>query len=81
MPQFRFALYTFLRKVRDVQEICADFGDVGFPSLQVVPQEQVEDLRHAHSVLGHDLDQSSGFGVHGGEPHHVRVVLSKPLGA
>ena len=27
------------------------------------------------------LDQAARLGVHGGEPHHVRIVLTKTLGA
>ena len=54
---------------------------MGLAPLQVVAQEQVEDLRHARGLFGHDLDQAAGLGVHGGEPHHVRVVLTKALGA
>ena len=54
---------------------------MGLAAFEVVAQEQVEDLRHAVDVLGHDPDEAAGLGVHGGQPHHVRVVLTKALGA
>ena len=31
-------------------------------------------------ILGHDLDEAAGFGVHGGHPHHLGIVLAKTLG-
>ena len=50
-------------------------------ALEVVAQEEVEDLCGALHVLGHDLDEPTGLRVHGGEPHHVRLVLAQALGA
>ena len=50
-------------------------------ALQIVAEEQIEYLRGRLRVLGHDLDETARFGVHGRQPHHLRVVLAEALGA
>ncbi|CDC68065.1 uncharacterized protein BN503_01068 [Oscillibacter sp. CAG:155] len=50
-------------------------------ALEVVAQKQIEDLRRALHILGHHPDQAAGLGVHGGQPHHIRLVFAKALGA
>ena len=50
------------------------------PALEVVPQQQVEHRRRLLHVLRHHPDQPPGLRVHGGQPHHVRVVLAQALG-
>ena len=52
-----------------------------FAALEVVAEEEVEDLHGAFHVLGHDLDEAAGGGVHGGHPHHLWVVFAEALGA
>ena len=46
-------------------------------ALVVVAEKQVEHVLHGGDVFGFDLDQATRFWVHGGEPHHVGVVLTK----
>ena len=50
-------------------------------SLQIVTQEEIKDLRRAGGVLRHHPDQPPGLRIHGGQPHHIRLVLAKALGA
>ena len=52
-----------------------------FRPWKVIPQQKVEYLRRALHILRHDPDEPPGLRVHGGEPHHVRVVFTKALGA
>ena len=47
---------------------------------QVVPQQQIEHHRCGGRLLRHDLDEPSGGRIHGGHPHHVRLVLTQTLG-
>ena len=54
--------------------------DVIFSPLQIVSLKQVEHLGHALGVLGHDLNGPAGLGVHGGKPHHIRLVFAQSLG-
>ena len=51
------------------------------PPLQIVAQQEVKDLGGAFHILGHHPDETAGLGVHGGQPHHVRLVLAQALGA
>ena len=69
------------RHVQLVEVFVAVFGDVVFAALEVVAEEEVEDLHRAFHVLGHDLDEAAGGGVHGGHPHHLGVVFAEALGA
>ena len=50
------------------------------PALEVVPQQEVEHLCRALHVLRHDPDEPPSLRIHGGEPHHVRVVFAQALG-
>ena len=49
--------------------------------LEVIPQQQVKDLGGALHVLRHHLDEPAGLRVHGGQPHHIGLVLAQALGA
>ena len=55
--------------------------DMLFSSLEVVSLEKIEHPCGGLLVLGHDPDEAAGLRIHGGEPHHLRVVLTKALGA
>ena len=68
-----------LRNIRQIKEPVPLVGDVLLPPLEVVPQQQLEHLGGGLRVLGHDLDQPPRLRVHGGQPHHVRVVLAQAL--
>ena len=70
-----------LLQVQLVQVFLAVLGDMALAARLVVAQQQVEHGFHLGDVLGLHLDQATRLGVHGGEPHHVRVVLTKTLGA
>ena len=70
-----------LLQVQLVQVFLAVLGDVTLAARLVVTQQQVEHGLHLGDVLGFYLDQAARLGVHGGEPHHVRIVLTKTLGA
>ena len=70
-----------LLQVQLVQVLFAVLGDVALAALVVVAQQQVKHGFHLGDVLGLHLDQAARLGVHGGEPHHVRVVLTKTLRA
>ena len=50
-------------------------------SFQIVPQQKLEDLCHFFRILRKDFDQSSRLRVHGGHPHHVRVIFSQTFAA
>ena len=69
------------RNIRQVQVFISVIRDVALAALEVVAQEEVEDLGGALHVLGHDLDEPPGGGGHGGQGHHLRVVLAQTLGA
>ena len=69
------------RNIRQVQEAVAFVGDVLLPALEVVPLQELEHVVGGLRVGGHDLDEPPGLRVHGGQPHHVRVVLAQALGA
>ena len=69
-----------LLQVQLVQVFLAVLGDVALAARLVVAQQQVEHGFHLGDVLGLHLDQATRLGVHSGEPHHVRVVLTKTLG-
>ena len=70
-----------LLQVQLVQVFLAVLGDMALAARLVVAQQQVEHGLHLGDVLGLHLDQTTRLGVHGGEPHHVRIVLTKTLGA
>ena len=70
-----------LLQVQLVQVFLAVLGDMALAARLVVAQQQVEHGFHLGDVLGLHLDQAARLGVHGSEPHHVRVVLTKTLGA
>ncbi len=55
--------------------------DEGFAAGQVVAEEQVEGFEHVFGLVRHDLDQASGFRVHGRQPHHFRFVLTQAFRA
>ena len=69
-----------LLQVQLVQVFLAVLGDMALAARLVVAQQQVEHGFHLGDVLGLHLDQATRLGVHSGEPHHVRVVLTKTLG-
>ena len=46
-------------------------------AFQIVSEKEIEDLVHSVHVLRHYTDQSSRLRIHGGQPHHLRVVLTK----
>ena len=48
---------------------------------EVVAQQDVEHLRGALHVGGHHLDEAAALGVHGGQPHHLGVVLAQTFRA
>ena len=52
-----------------------------FSALGVFTEEEVEDPRSGFRFGGHDADETAGVRVHGGHPHHLRVVLAETLGA
>ena len=70
-----------LLQVQLVQVFLAVLGDMALAACLVVAQQKVEHGFHLGDVFGLHLDQATCLGVHGGEPHHVRVVLTKTLGA
>ena len=70
-----------LLQVQLVQVFLAVLGDMALAACLVVAQQQVEHSFHPGDVLGLHLDQTTRLGVHGSEPHHVRIVLTKTLGA
>ena len=70
-----------LLQVQLVQVFLAVLGDMALAACLVVAQQKVEHGLHLGDVLGLHLDQAARLGVHGGEPHHVRIVLTKTLGA
>ena len=56
-------------------------GDVSLASRLVVAQQQIEHGLHLGNLFGLHLNQAARLGIHGGEPHHVRIVFTKTLGA
>ena len=56
-------------------------GDVIFPALEGVAQQQIKGLCHALHILRHYLYEPARLRVHRGHPHHVRVVLTETLAA
>ena len=71
-----FTVYS-LRNVGHVEIFIPELGDMIFSALEIVAQQQVEHLRHALRVLGHYLDETAALRVHGGHPHHLRVVFAE----
>ena len=70
-----------LLQVQLVQVFLAVLRDMALAARLVAAQQKVEHGLHLGDVFGLHLDQTTRLGVHGGEPHHVRVVLTKTLGA
>ena len=40
-------------------------------------EQEIEDLGSLHCIFGTSLDKSSGLGIHGCLPHHLRLVLTQ----
>ena len=59
----------------------AVFRNVLLAAGEVVPQQQVKDPGRLLRVVRQHLHQTAGLRIHGGHPHHLRVVLTKTLGA
>ena len=52
-----------------------------FSTLKIITQKHVKHFKCFLFILGHDADQSSGGGMHGGTGHHLRLVFAETLGA
>ena len=55
--------------------------DVFLAAGEVVSEQQVEHLARCGGFIRRDADEAARFRVHGGLPHHVRLVLAQTLGA
>ena len=55
--------------------------DVLLAASQVVTQQQVEHAGRFFHIRRLYLDQAAALRVHGGQPHHLRVVLAQTFGA
>ena len=55
-------------------------SDIILSALEVVTEHKLENLLDLGRVgIGLNSDEPAGFGVHGGEPHHVGVIFAKTL--
>ena len=70
-----------LRNICQFQVLCSVFGDEILSLVQGIAQKHIEIVGGALGILGHDLDEAAGLRVHGGHPHHLRVVFTETLGA
>ena len=72
---------------RALREICGGevlvtvFGDIDFSFCDIVAKEYVKDLLGSGGIRLRHSDKTPGGRVHGGLPHHVSLVFTKPLGA
>ena len=64
-----------------VQVQVAVVCNIFFATLQVVSQQQVKHPGRFLHVRGQHLDQAAALGVHGGQPHHLGVVLAQTFRA
>ncbi len=55
--------------------------NIVFSRLKVVADKNVKNLRGLLRVVGHDLNQAAGFGVHCCEVHHLGLVFTETLAA
>ena len=73
-------LVTSSGNVGQFQVSGAVFCDKILAILEGIAQQHVEVHSGALCIFGHDLDKPAGLRIHGGHPHHFRIIFAKTLG-